>query len=100
LPRHPVALYEVLGLLALAVLLRRFQRPLSRVAGDRFRAFMIGYLLLRLLLDFLKPPHLQGAVGLLTPGLIAPFTAIQWACVAGLAYYLPAAMRWLQSQDS
>jgi prolipoprotein diacylglyceryltransferase len=100
LPRHPVALYEVLGLLVLAMLLRRFQPPLSRVAGDRFRAFMMGYLLLRLLLDFLKPPHLQGAEGLLTPGLIAPFTAIQWACVAGLAYYLPAATRWRQRKDS
>jgi len=96
LRRHPVALYEVFGLLLLAGGLHLRRDRLARVAGDRFRAFMVGYLLLRLALDFLKPPHTTAAAGLLVPALYGLLTAIQWACVAGLAYYLPSIGRWLR----
>jgi len=98
LRRHPVALYEVLGLLLMAGALRFAGVRLARVAGDRFRAFMICYLLLRLALDFLKPPHAPPATGQLVPALYAFLTAIQWACVAGLAYYLPSVGRWLKDR--
>ena len=97
LRRHPVALYEVSCLLLLAGALHAARRPLARVAGDRFRAFMVGYLLVRLALDWLKPPHVPPAAGLLVPALYGPLTAIQWACVAGLAYYLPSVGRWLRN---
>lgn len=97
LRRHPVALYEVLGLLLLAGALYASRAGLARVAGDRFRAFMVGYLLLRLALDCLKPPHTAPAAGLLVPALYGPLTAIQWACVAGLVYYVPAIGRWLRN---
>jgi len=96
LRRHPVALYEVFGLLLLAAALHFGRVRLTRVAGDRFRAFMVGYLLLRLALDLLKPPHAPAAAGQLVPAFYGPLTAIQWACVAGLAYYLPSIGRWLK----
>jgi phosphatidylglycerol:prolipoprotein diacylglycerol transferase len=96
LPRHPVALYEIGGLLLIAGLLRYSSMPLARRSGDRFRAFMIGYLLLRLGLDYLKPPHFPVAAGQLAPALYGPFSAIQWACIGGLAYYLPTVQRWLR----
>jgi phosphatidylglycerol:prolipoprotein diacylglycerol transferase len=85
IPRHPTALYEILGLVLIAFILRwaRFTtRP-----GDRFRAFMVGYLVLRIGLDFLKPPFGAAAAGELQPDRYGPLSAIQWACVAGLAYY-------------
>ena len=77
-PRHPTNLYEIGFLLLLAGLLwwQEHRRPLPD--GWRFRWFMVGYLLFRLLVEFLKPtPPL--------PGLA--LTSIQWACVAGLGYY-------------
>jgi prolipoprotein diacylglyceryltransferase len=86
-PRHPTALYEMLGVGMLALTIRR---PLPSAApGDRFRFFAAGYLLLRLLLDFLKPPYGAAAQGLLVPQLVLGLTPIQWACCAGLLYYLP-----------
>ncbi|GAA4371332.1 prolipoprotein diacylglyceryl transferase [Hymenobacter saemangeumensis] len=77
--RHPTNLYEVLflGLLAQGLGLLEQRRPLPD--GRRFQLFLAAYLLFRLLVEFIKPtPPLPG-LGL---------TAIQWACVAGLAYYV------------
>jgi phosphatidylglycerol:prolipoprotein diacylglycerol transferase len=73
--RHPTALYESLFMIALAVALARLERRLRR--GEAFKIFMAGYLAFRLAVDGLKP-------GVPLGGL----TAIQWACVAGLAYYI------------
>lgn len=73
-PRHPVALYEIAFLIALVPLLRDV-----RVPGERFALFLWLYLTFRFLIDHLKPypePILLG------------FTAIQWACLAGIAYYV------------
>jgi prolipoprotein diacylglyceryltransferase len=70
-PRHPVALYEIVFLILLA-----FVRP--RRDGDRFRVFLAGYLAFRLLVDFLKPEPRPILLGM---------SAIQWACAAGLVYY-------------
>lgn len=75
--RHPTQLYEIAALAAVAILLGSHGRRLS-VEGDRFKLFMVTYLALRLVVDFLKP-------GLPVFGL----TVIQWACVAGLVYYGP-----------
>lgn len=91
--RHPTALYEILGVAAIAWVLRgaRFTtRP-----GDRFRAFMVGYLSLRFGLEFLKPPFGPAAAGYLTPELWGPLSPIQWACLAGLAYYARDIHRWV-----
>jgi prolipoprotein diacylglyceryltransferase len=91
--RHPTAAYEIIGLAGLAWLVRR--RTFIAARGDQFRAFMVGYLLLRLSLDFLKPPFCPPAAGALAPGLWGPLTAIQWACLAGLAYYARDIYRWI-----
>jgi prolipoprotein diacylglyceryltransferase len=93
-PRHPTALYEIAGLLVLAAVIARL-RPLHAIPGDRFRALMVGYLSLRLVLDFLKPPHGLPAAGVLVPGAPFGLSAIQWACAAGLIWYARDVMRWL-----
>lgn len=71
--RHPVALYEIAFLLALAPLLR-----FARFPGDRFRVFLASYLVFRFFVDFLKPYPRP---------IVAGLTAIQLACLAGVAYY-------------
>lgn len=77
IPRHPTQLYEIAGLAALGMLLATRGQHLT-TEGDRFKLFMVTYLAFRLCLDFIKP-------GLPAYGL----TVVQWACVAGLAYYAP-----------
>lgn len=74
--RHPVALYEIAFLIALAIGLR--WRAGALRSGDRFRIFLGSYLLFRFAVDFLKPDPPPIALGL---------SAIQWACLAGLLYY-------------
>jgi phosphatidylglycerol:prolipoprotein diacylglycerol transferase len=76
-PRHPAQLYEVvfLAVLGMAIVTLR-QRP--HEVGDQFKAFMVGYMVWRFAIDFLKP-----AV------TIAGLSVIQWACIATLAYYGP-----------
>jgi prolipoprotein diacylglyceryltransferase len=72
--RHPVALYEIAFLLLLGLGLRRVSRD-----GDRFRIFLASYLAFRFAVDFLKPEPAAILFGL---------SAIQWACVAGVLYYV------------
>ena len=73
IPRHPVALYEIAFLLALIPIVRIPAWP-----GGRFQLFLASYRAFRLVVDFLKPYPVAIAGGL---------SAIQWACVIGLAYY-------------
>jgi prolipoprotein diacylglyceryltransferase len=90
--RHPTALCEIVGVGAIASVLygaHFITRP-----GDRFRAFMVGYLALRFGLEFLKPPFGPAAEGILAPERWGPLSAIQWACLAGLAYYGRDIHRW------
>jgi prolipoprotein diacylglyceryltransferase len=94
-PRHPTSAYEIVGLVALAWLVRRPR--FAREPGDQFRAFMVGYLLLRFALEFLKPPYGPAAPGALMPDRWGPLCAIQWACLGGLAYYLRTGQRWVQA---
>ncbi|MEP6731462.1 MAG: prolipoprotein diacylglyceryl transferase family protein, partial [bacterium] len=74
--RHPTALYEAafLTVLALALLMLRSRqvRP-----GVEFKMFMIAYLALRLVLDFIKPE----------PVVVLGLSAIQLACAGVLGYY-------------
>jgi prolipoprotein diacylglyceryltransferase len=76
IPRHPAQLYEITFLLLVLLptllwLTRRWHRE-----GDLFRVFMVGYLGFRLSLEFLKPGDPIGGL-----------TAIQWVCLASLAWY-------------
>jgi phosphatidylglycerol---prolipoprotein diacylglyceryl transferase len=91
-PRHPTALYEILGVAAIASILYGAHFMTRR--GDRFRAFMVGYLVLRFALEFFKPPFGPAAQGVLTPERWGALSAIQWACLAGLAYYGRDVYRW------
>ena len=46
--------------------------------GDRFKLFMVVYLGFRFLVDFIKPAVRLGGL-----------SAIQWVCLAVVAYYAP-----------
>jgi prolipoprotein diacylglyceryltransferase len=84
--RHPTGLYEILcvGLLFAAVW---FTPRLRQAAGARFAAFLTGYCVLRLLIEFLKPPFGLMAQESLPVALYAGLTAIQWAALAGTLGY-------------
>lgn len=75
--RHPTQLYEIAFLLTQYGLIHTRRHALC-VAGDRFRTFMIGYLLFRLLVEFIKPVFYAYPGGL---------SGLQWLCVGGLIYY-------------
>ena len=75
--RHPVALYEIIYLLGLWLLIRFISGRYTLENGAKFKLFMAGYLLFRLLLDFIKPGY-RYLFGL---------GSIQLACIAGLIYY-------------
>ncbi|RZK25666.1 MAG: diacylglyceryl transferase, partial [Hymenobacter sp.] len=77
--RHPTNLYEIGFLALLALLLYALERGGPLPNGRRFELFLAGYLLFRLLVEFVKPTAALPGLGL---------TAIQWACVAGLGYYI------------
>jgi prolipoprotein diacylglyceryltransferase len=71
--RHPTAIYESLFMIAFGLFLFRLGPRLER--GRLFTVFIAGYLAFRLSVDFIKP----GVVA------AAGMTAIQLACVVGLA---------------
>lgn len=77
IPRHPVNLYEVLFLLALAlfIFIREKAHPMPN--GMRFKIFMTGYLFWRFGIEFIKP------VWILPIGI----STIQLAALGGLFYY-------------
>ena len=77
--RHPTNLYEILFLAALGLLLWLLERRRPLPNGRRFELFLASYLVFRLLVEFLKPTVALPGLGL---------TAIQWACVAGIGYYV------------
>jgi len=77
MPRHPTQLYEVVFLALWAVLLAWRGDRLSR-PGDRFRAFMVGYLLYRLCIESIRPIPLH---------YFGVLSGLQLLCVAGLLYY-------------
>ena len=93
LARHPTQLYEVVFLVILGLALYRWQRqstvmpaattdlpsstPRHRQSGELFQRFTVGYLTFRLLIDAIKPDF-HPLLGL---------SAIQLACILGLAYY-------------
>jgi prolipoprotein diacylglyceryltransferase len=75
--RHPTQVYEIAFLAGLFAVMVLLDRRLS-VLGDQFKLFMLAYMTFRLAVDFLKPAiHIGG------------LSAIQWACLATLAYYAP-----------
>jgi prolipoprotein diacylglyceryltransferase len=84
--RHPVTLYEIVFLFLLWVGLVQLEKKYQLAAGLRFKFFMIGYFVFRLLLDFVKPHYIFN-FGLST---------IQVTSMIGLLYYL---IVWLQHKE-
>ena len=80
--RHPVQLYEIAFLLACGAVLIRMRARLR--PGDSFLIFVAAYCAFRLGIDFSKPGR-----------PISPFgmTAIQLACIAGVAAALVVLVR-------
>ena len=100
-PRHPTQIYEIVALAAMVVPLWRLARRTMAVAaatgvdaapsrvtvlreGDAFKAFMIAYLGVRLLVDFVKP----------YPAVFLGLGVLQWTCVLTIAYYGRDIRRW------
>lgn len=87
IPRHPVQIYETAFLLGLAIWLWRVSKRPHR-NGQLFATFMIAYLAFRLVEDFLKPAMRFGGL-----------CAIQWACLAGLVYFVSGIPQRLNKED-
>jgi phosphatidylglycerol:prolipoprotein diacylglycerol transferase len=77
--RHPIMLYEIIFLSLLWITLKKIHQIKDLQAGALFKLFMIGYLLFRFMIDFIKP-HYPVFLGL---------NSIQLASIAGLIYYMP-----------
>ena len=76
LMRHPLALYEIVFLVLLWVLLKRYQRSDPR-SGLLFQWFMISYFGFRFFMEFLKPNVF----------LILGLSSIQYLCILCWVYY-------------
>ncbi len=85
--RHPVALYEMVFLGALWVTLIWIERRFSLLNGDRFKLFMIAYLLFRFGIEFIKPGYRY----------FAGLGTIQIVCMLGVFYYLQSIIRFTKS---
>ena len=80
IPRHPTQLYEIVFTGVLWMTLARWQNRLSIVSGLQFKLMLSGYLVWRLLIDFIKPVFFEWPWGL---------SGIQWTCLIALIVYLP-----------
>ena len=83
LPRHPAPLYESLFVLIWGGGLSgvsRWRKAMNHEPGLRFKLFLSGYLVWRLLIDGLKPVPIPYALGA---------SGIQWVCGLSLLLYLP-----------
>lgn len=76
-PRHPTQLYEIIFLIMLSISLKMIERNFALANGARFKLFMVGYLLFRLFIEFIKPRF----------EYVFNFSLIQLVCIAGLIYY-------------
>ncbi len=75
--RHPIALYEIIFLLALFWILTLIFRSQQLPDGKVFQLFMILYFGFRFLIEFIKPNIF----------FIGSLSSIQWLCVVCWIYY-------------
>jgi phosphatidylglycerol---prolipoprotein diacylglyceryl transferase len=92
--RHPTAGYEMVLVACLWATVARWR---TRAAGARFAALLMGYCGLRFVLEFLKPPFGPPIPAPLPATLYAGLTAIQWAALAGAAYFASSLTRRLSA---
>jgi prolipoprotein diacylglyceryltransferase len=76
--RHPTQLYEIFFLGILLFILFQFKRKKVGWEGLLFQLFMLGYLVFRLIIDFIKP----------TPHPYWILNNIQIASILGIMYYI------------
>ncbi|WP_024770751.1 prolipoprotein diacylglyceryl transferase family protein [Aquimarina macrocephali] len=75
--RYPIALFEVVFLLVLWRILKRFQIKSKIESGLLFKYFMISYFLFRFCIEFLKPNTF----------FILGLSSIQYLCILCMIYY-------------
>lgn len=75
--RYPIALFEVIFLVALWIVLKRFQAKFNKERGLLFKYFMITYFLFRFCIEFLKPNTFY----------VFGLSSIQYLCILCLIYY-------------
>lgn len=75
--RHPTNLYEIVFWLILWITMHLFERGRVFTNGSRFKIMMVGYLVFRFLIEFIKPDYFF-SFGL---------SVIQLVCFAGILYY-------------
>ncbi len=74
--RHPVALYEMVFMVALFILFRKIKN-VDLINGDRFKLFMVLYFLYRFCVEFIKPYE----------PLFLNMSSIQWSSIFIFIYY-------------
>lgn len=83
--RHPIALYEIVFLIALFNILKSIKK--FRYQGDTFRWFMISYFSFRFFIEFLKPNTFY----------ILGLSTIQLLCIWCLIYYRKTIVNYLNA---
>jgi phosphatidylglycerol:prolipoprotein diacylglycerol transferase len=77
IPRHPVALYEIIFLASLWSIFAAIEKRITFKEGVRFQFYLMCYFIFRFLIDFIKPGY-KFSFGLST---------IQITCLLGMLYY-------------
>lgn len=75
--RHPLALYELVFLILLAIALKQLQKKQILKSGELFKWFMISYFSFRFFIEFLKPNEF----------FVLGLSSVQILCVVCLLYY-------------
>ena len=75
--RHPLALYELVFLILLAIVLKRIQNQKTLKSGELFKWFMITYFSFRFFIEFLKPNEF----------FVLGLSTVQILCIICLLYY-------------
>ena len=75
--RHPTNLYEILFWMSLWIILKLIEHRFTLANGARFKILIIGYLIFRFCIEFIKPDYFFNF------GL----GVIQLVCLGGILYY-------------
>ena len=79
--RHPLALYELIFLVLLAITLKQIQKKSPEASGlkngELFKWFMISYFGFRFFIEFLKPNEF----------FVLGLSSVQILCIICLIYY-------------